>query len=284
MQFYYSAEEHNSAPLTFANVRASKKAAQFSEDYFRSLYRRKMNGHLKRMREYSTEAFEEKWPRDFNRLPDEFETGAEYEAARAEYLERRNEAMEDWQPEPWNEASERADFERSYRAEMQYLSRVLPQEILNAVADLRVLALGMAAPDVKRQILALCRENRRREAERQRALQDHFTRMRERHPGSFIEKLSLHDAVFAQTCRQGRQLVLRMNDVPGREETPVEVCFADCEILKMQDDLIGSEWLYAEVHEDGDRFIVHVLTFNRNREGYTKYDELTLRCRDAELK
>lgn len=283
MKFFYSADEHNNAPITFTNVRASGKAEVFSEAYFRSLYRRKLRRYLKHMWEYSTEAFELEWPADFARSPEEFETAADYEAARTEYLEKRKEALDEWQPEPWDEAAERADFEQAYQLEMQHLSKALPPEILNKVADIRVLALGMAAPDVKRDILAICRENMRREKEQMQALRAHLEYMCAKYPGSFIEKMYMHDAVFTGMHWQGENLVFDMDGSGCLRETGSRVTFMNCEILQMQQDLIGSEWLYQEVHEEGGRFIVHVLTFNWNREGYSKYDELTLCASGAEL-
>ena len=283
MKFFYSADEHNNAPVTFTNVRASRKAEVFSEAYFRSLYSRKLRSRLKRMWKFSMEAFELEWPAEFTRLPEEFASAAEYEAARTEYMEKRREALDDWQPEPWDEDAERADFEQAYQLEMQHLSKTLPPEILNKVADIRVLALGMAAPDVKRDILALCAANERREEEWLRELQAHHGRLCEKYPGSFIERLYMHDAVFAGMRWQGGNLVLDMDGSGCLRETGSRAVFLDCEILKMQQDLIGSEWLYQEVHEAGGRFVVHVLTFNWNREGAQKYDELTLRASDAEL-
>lgn len=283
MKFFYSADEHNNAPVTFTNVRASRKAEVFSEAYFCSLYSRKLRSHLKRMWKFSTEAFELEWPAEFTRPPEEFETAADYEAARAEYLENRKEALDDWQPEPWDEAAKRADFERDYQWELQGLARNLPPEILNKVADLRVLALGMAAPDVKRDILALERKNQREEIEWLQALRTHHEQMCKKYPGSFIERLYMHDAVFAGMHWQGENLIFDMDGSGCLRETGSRVTFMNCEILQMQQDLTGSEWLYQEVHEDGGRFIVHVLTFNWNREGYSKYDELTLRASDVEL-
>ena len=280
MKFFYSADEHNREIMLFLAVRASRKAEVFSEEYFKSLYRRKLRRHLKDMWKYSTEGLEQEWPQDFSRSPDEFETAAEYEAARNAYLEERWEMLEDWQPESWDEAAERAEFERDYQRELKLIPENLPPEILNKVADLRVLALGMAAPDVKREIIALERENQRRETEWLQALQAHHRRMCEKYPNSFIAKLYMHDAVFANKSWQGKNLVL---DMDGSQETSSRAVFVDCEILQMQDDLIGSEWLYDEVHEDGDKFIVHILTFNWDRDGDKKYSELTLRCSDVEL-
>lgn len=283
MKYFYSAEEHNKPTKVFLNLRASKKAEVFSEAYFRGLYRRRLSNYLKGMWKYSLEAFELEWPREFGKSREEYETAAEYEAARNAYMDERNETLEDWQPEPWDEAAERAEFEQDYQRELHNLTKVLPLEILNRVADLRVLALDMAAPDIKRDIVKLCRENERKENKWAQEMGAHYRKLVEKYPESFIDKLHLHDGRFTGFEWQDGNLVFDMNDECITHLYCSRVVFVDCEILQMQEDLIGSEWLYEEVHEDGNGFIVHVLTFNWDREGYHKYDELTLRCRDVIL-
>ena len=79
----------------------------------------------------------------------------EFEALRQELLENEQN-QEDTENEPYDEEASTNNFLEIHQNEIEDLKTNLPKEILDEVADIRVLALGIATEKVKNLYIFPC--------------------------------------------------------------------------------------------------------------------------------
>ena len=261
-------------------VRGDRRAAAFSEEFFQSLYARKQREWLASAQEMVIETFGEEWPEEFQASPEMYRSPKAYKKARQEYLRVRNEVLKGIQKDV-NEATLKAGFADWYQRELGQIEENYPKEILDGVADVRVLALGVVSPEVKKKIDRFVQELEERNQAPIYSYARHKTELLEKHPGSFIEAFGFHDAVVERVEQRGRELVLDlMRDYEDAE--PVRLRFLDCEIVRMDGGLEGADWLYEEIYEgESGGWEIHVLFFNCDACEDDPLGELILRAADV---
>lgn len=242
-------------------VRGDHRAAAFSEEFFQSLYARKQREWLASAQDRAMETFGEEWPEEFQASPMMFSSPEVYAREREEYLLERAVAWKEIEAESFKEDAN-ADFADWYQDELHHIEEDYPKEILDGVADVRVLALGVASPEIKKRIARHLKEQERREQAPFRSYARHKTELLKKYPGSFIEAFGFHDAVVERVEQYGRELVLDlMRDYEDAE--PVRLRFLDCEIERMDGGLEGADWLYEEIYEgESGGWEIHVLFFD----------------------
>lgn len=263
-----------------SEVRGDRRAAAFSEELFQSLYARKQREWLEEMQEMKVEIFKENWPEEFEASPVMFSSPEVYAQKREEYLLERAVAWKEIEAESFEEDAN-ADFADWYQDELDHIREDYPKEILDGVADVRVLALGVASPEIKKRIARHLKEQERREQAPFRSYARHKTELLKKYPGSFIEAFGFHDAVVERVEQCGRELVLDlMRDYEDAE--PVRLRFLDCEIVRMDGGLEGADWLYEEIYEgESGGWEIHVLFFDCDACEDDPLGELILRASDV---
>lgn len=240
---YFTREWYQWCQWEYIPLRACAGAAEFSEAYYRRLYRRRLRAFLNDMRQ-----------------------GWELDMA------------EDQATAPWDEPHWRGVFEDWHRDRIQDLQAFLPGDILNQVADIRVLELGLATPQVKAAVVRHCSWNERRVEQTLREYGQHLAALRAKYSNPFLEKLSFHDWLIRRLDPQPDRLEMQLEDVFG-EEGDVRITMEDCRILRMDEQVPGADWLYEEIHQADRGFEIHMLCYNRNFE--EPLGEMIVQCSDA---
>ena len=194
-----------------------------------------------------------------------------------EWLEFRREFCADF-GETFDESGERRCFEESHRRELEILRTRTPERILQKVADRRVLALGFCTEEVFadfKEYRDWCRKWTERTLEEARNV-----RVSQGLEKAWTGEHSLHDSVILSMKREGEDLIVqfeRDEDAAWPEIRAVR--FHDAEVLKQEQPVENSWWLYDEIWrtEEGD-YEVHALLWRDN-----DVFGLTVRCRDTEL-
>lgn len=261
-------------------VRGDRRAATFSEEFFQSLYTRKQREWLASAQDRAMETFGEEWPEEFQASPEMYRSPKAYKKARQEYLRVRNKVLKGIRKDV-NEAALKADFADWYQDELHHIREDYPKEILDGVADVRVLALGVASPEIKKRIDRFVQEMEERNQAPFRSYARHKKELLRKYPGSFIEAFGFHDAVVERMEQRGRELVLDlMRDYEDAER--VRLRFLDCEIVRMDDGLEGADWLYEEIYEGASGgWEIHVLFFDCDACEDDPLGELILRAADV---
>lgn len=255
-----------------AGIRASKKAEVFDETYFRRLYTRIERNWVDLDRECANIPFDEIYPEKYD--PSEFSDIDDTEGfcpmTEEEYAEIREQARAafDASRVEFSEADSKAMFASVYRENLAMLLRDLPSEIRDRVADMRVLSLGVAAPDVKAAIAKYARECGRK-ADRAFAA---YSRAMRKNSGDLWERFSFHDARVVSCTKRGRNLVLSLDSSQSIADVS-KVVFRGARIIEKPCRVAESVWLYEELYPTVDGYEAHAMLERADELFY-----LTLEC------
>lgn len=131
-------------------------AEQLSEDYYKKLYNEKLNEFLEAEKEASEIEYEPETWEDIQLMDDEgnivnardIMSDEEFEQLRQELLQNEQDSAE-YEVEEYDEEKLTKDFLEMHQGEIEDLKTSLAKEILDEVADIRVLALGLSTQNVK---------------------------------------------------------------------------------------------------------------------------------------
>ena len=227
--------------------RADRRAENFSEEWFRAVYQAKEKEWLKLRRELAEMTFDE----FFNSVtagmeeltPEEKEEEMVNLFAPYDNLEELRRNFEESQ-EPYDEENERKLFRSNWRQAISHLKKVLPPEILDKVADIRVLALDKASPEVKAAVRKIDHKNVMQVERTIRKYEKAMDAAFGDNKPDFLDKLSLHDSVILSYRTVGDDCVFR---VQADED---EVRTITLKNVKVQTPTIrpgNGCWLYEEV-------------------------------------
>lgn len=242
-------------------LRVSKKAEVFSEDYYRKLYKREEKKWLELQREISEVGFEDIYPEEFSGeyIDGAILEGDALEEARKAYYERREEAKKYFSDRSaFDPEQEKKNFRRSVKNNIAVLKKKLPEEILQKTADIRVLALNKASLEVKREITKYCRQNEKLVRSAMDAYQRNFMKQFGKDSPDFVKKLALHDCEVISCRREGKDIVLSLDNSGGFTDI-CKIRLKNCAIIKVDSQLSGAWCLYEEIYKTGDRYELHFL-------------------------
>lgn len=180
--------------------------------------------------------------------------------------------------ETFDEAEERRLFEENYRRELEDYRTRTPAKILQKVADLRVLALGICTGEVWKELeeyRAWCEKWTEKTMDEAWNLQKSQGLEK-----AFTGEHSIHDSFVLALRREGEDLLIefeRDEDVTWPEIKGVR--FQNAEILKQEQPVENAWWLYDEIwSREAGGYEVHALLWKENA-----VFELTVGCRETEL-
>ena len=210
-----------------------------------------------------------------------------YQQVRAEKLKEWLADQRENLEEAYDEAAERQSFAEFHSLELEEFQTRTPAQILAKVADIRVLALGLCTEEVYRDFedyRALC------EKQTVKTMEEAWNMQK----AQGLEKVwtgghSLHDSLVQSVKREGEDLVIefdRENDPELLEELGEEflfpeiraIRFRDAEILKQEEPLENTWWLYDEIWKTDRGYEIHALLWREN-----DVFELTIECREPEI-
>jgi len=241
-------------------LRVSKKAEVFSEDYFKKLYKSEEKAWLRLQEDVSKVKFEDICPDKFQAEDDgRLLEPSEFEEAKKEYFEMREKARLNFVKIPaFDPEQEKKNFNQALQHNVKNLERNLPDEILQKIADIRVLALNRASADIKKEITAYCKANEKAVESATKAYWKEYKKnFRDGEP-AFTEKFNFHDCKVISCRKKGKDVILTL-DNSGGFTTVSQIIFKNCSILKQDKPLHGVWWLYDEIYKTNGGYEIHVL-------------------------
>jgi hypothetical protein len=242
-------------------LRVSKKAEVFSEDYFKKLYKKEEKAWLREQEDASKVKFEDIYPDEFQAV---YADGrplepSEFEETKKEYFEMREKARLNFINIPtFDLGQEKKNFKQALQHNVKYLERNLPDEILQKIADIRVLALNRTSTDIKKEITAYCKANRKAAESAAKAYWKGYKKNFRNGEPAFAEKFYFHDCKVISCRKKGKDTILTL-DNSGGFTTISQIIFKNCSILKKDTPLHGAWWLYNEIYKTNDGYEIHVL-------------------------
>ncbi|AFQ43863.1 DUF4085 family protein [Desulfosporosinus meridiei] len=158
-------------------------------------------------------------------------------------------------------------FQETFRKET---SHRLPRELLEQIADMRVFSLGYCTKDILQQLKSLSEENRMTV---QRVSNEYSKAQQvEDIPQIIRERFAFHDCLV--TAFSVDQDVIMYLDTQGGFTDYNRITFTAAEMIRREEPIIGSTWLYQELYRREKGYEAHMLF---GREGMP---ELIIRCQD----
>jgi len=214
-------------------LRATKYAEQFSEGFYRALYKARED-EMVHIWEAAEKVY---WNPDF---PQEYKPP---------------------NPPSFDPEEIRKNFRTAHRHNVKDLKEHLPEHILRQVADVRVLALHCASAAVKWDITAWCRQNEKMANQTAGVYMKHYKAMLKQGNPAFLEEFSFHDCKITSCRRRGKHLVVGLDNSSGFSDVDT-INFEHCTILKQERPFHNAWWLYEEIYPVDGGWEIHALLQN----------------------
>ena len=211
-----------------------KQAETFSEEYFQQLYNTELNSWLNLQEEVASILI--------NNETVNTDDNNEYE--------------------PFNRGQAIEQFHDGFIYNQEHLKRELPETILEQIADLRVFALNKATRTVINAVTKFCEDNERSVT----ATGENYGKYMEGSSNTLekriIDKFGFHDCTIIKPVHNDMSLTLLLDNTGGFTNID-EVTFENFNIIKQDDLLEDSWWLYEEVYKVNDKYEFHILLQNK---------------------
>ena len=134
----------------------------------------------------------------------------------------------------------------------------LPEEIIDKVADIRVLALNYASAEVKKDITSFCKQNEKNVRSALDAYQRQYRKQFKTKAPAFAEELNLHDCEVRSCRRIGNDVVMTLDNSGGFTNI-TRIRMKNCEVITQDSSLHGVWCLYEEIYKTGEKYEIHFL-------------------------
>lgn len=146
----------------------------------------------------------------------------------------------------------------------------LPPELIQQIADMRVFALGYCTKEVLNQLEKISNENE----EKKQLILDEYSKVQraENIPQNINESFGFHDCQVIEFTVD-KNIVMRF-DTRGGFTDQNKVTFVTSKVIKQENPIVGSAWIYHELYQTENGYEAHILF-----EG-EKMTELIIDCND----
>ena len=152
-------------------------------------------------------------------------------------------------------------FEAIVTSRLDNFRRNLPDEILNQVADLRVLALLIGTPSIIEQIEQYNQDLEYRINQVQKEYSELYLKTFGEEGFLLTETYYLHDGLISAVKHEGDDLVIDIEPEPEVRNNPalLRIHLKNAEVKKETPNLVNSIFMYDEIYKNSDRLEWHIL-------------------------
>ena len=158
--------------------------------------------------------------------------------------------------------------------EIEDLKTNLPKEILDEVADIRVLALGITTEKVKNLVDKYSQECEIMFEKPFNEYNKHWYSISDKVPANIKENYNFHDCRILDIKKEGNDIVFEL-DNSGRFTNINKIIYKDAEILE-NNFTEGCYWVYDEMYLCDKGYEFHIAV-----DGENGYDYITLQASDV---
>lgn len=211
-----------------------KQAETLSEEYFQQLYSRNLNDWLDLQQQVALYI-------------------AKSNAVNGGYIE----------PKPFDVEKATHDFHNQHIYRQEHIKKVLPQNIINEIADLRVFVLDKASRNVIDSVTLFCEQNKKSVERVIEEYNKYYYEAFKSFDKDMIQNINFHDCKIINLNEKDGSLTLFLDNKGGFTNIN-EVVFMNYKIIKQDGLLENSWWLYDEIYKVNDKYELHVLLQNKN--------------------
>lgn len=223
-------------------LKTSKRAEIFSEEYYNYIYKKHLNEWVEFQKSILTIDIEDVFP--------------EYKESEERYKKIRNYINN--KKLSFDEAKEREEFEKAHRSSIQQLKKKLPAEILNMVADIRVLAFCIVSNKVKKAITKYCKEQSKIEQEMIKDYEKYCRQPLKNCENKLIQDINLHDCLITNIVKEDKKYIMELDCSSGFMDIK-NIVFDDYKILEEEMNFVNGWCLYEEIYLVDNEYEVHLM-------------------------
>lgn len=165
--------------------------------------------------------------------------------------------------EPFNKEKAIEQFHDVFIYNQAILKKGLPETILEQIADLRVVALFKATRKVINAVTKFCEGNERSVTTTGENYGRYYKEASISFDKGIVENFGFHDCTIIKSVQNDTNLTLLLDNTGGFTDI-AEVTFENFNIIKQDDLLEDTWWLYEEVYKVNDKYEFHILLQNKN--------------------
>lgn len=262
---YLTKEWYNRMQYTsiYLGLKVNNKAEKLSEDFYQEVYAKAKKRHIKDLYDFT----------DYNKFKKIFlESIDDYNDLKEEDIEQE---FRNANEEMFLGMSLEEHFDYCQNNLIEQYKSAIPENILNKVKDIRVLALGYASSEVYKLLKKYCDDNEKFVEEKLRESEKVEEEQFENEPISFIEE-SFHDCFIIDINKDKNDLVIEL-DNENEFTDKTEITFKNYNII-LDEDIKETYWLYNEVYKNEVGYEVHILTSIND-----DLKELIIECDDIKI-
>jgi len=156
------------------------------------------------------------------------------------------------------------NFNQSIFHNQQRIKNILPEAILEKIADIRVFILRKATRQVIVDVTYFCDENRKLMMKTIEDYQKYYKKALESLYKSVVEKINFHDCTIIGIEQTENDLTF-LFDNSGGFTNITKMHLKNYEIVKQDALLHNSWWLYHEIYKTNGKYELHVLLLNKDK-------------------
>lgn len=156
------------------------------------------------------------------------------------------------------------NFNQSIFHNQVHIKNILPEEILEKIADIRVFVLRKATRQVIEDVTHFCQENRKLMMRTIEDYQKYYKKALESLDKSVVEKINLHDCTVIGIEQTENSLTL-LFDNSGGFTNITKMHLKNYETVKQDALLQNSWWLYDEIYQTNGKYELHVLLLKKDK-------------------
>lgn len=153
-------------------------------------------------------------------------------------------------------------FHDSFIYNQEHLKKELPETILNQIADIRVFTLNKATYTVINAVTKFCEDNERSVIATTEKYRRYIEGVSNTLDKKTIANFGFHDCTIIKSVQNDMSLTLLLDNTGGFTNID-EVTFENFNIIKQDDLMEDSWWLYEEVYKVNNKYEFHVLLQNK---------------------
>lgn len=149
---------------------------------------------------------------------------------------------------PFDEAAETEAFKTNYQRNLLDYSTVIPADILEHVADIRIMALGSCSSKVKQLMGKFCKSQSDLADQQMMAYTDYWEKRYRHFPAHILENYGFDYCTVTAIGRDGDNIIMTLDNSQSNDDVNT-VIWKNAELLELEEGVVGARWVENELYQ-----------------------------------
>ncbi len=148
----------------------------------------------------------------------------------------------------FDEAAEKTAFKTDYQKKMLTYTTTFSPDILEQVADIRVMALGSCSSKVKQMVTKFCKHQMDLAQSMELAFNEYWEKYYHRIPDRILENYGFHYCTVTALGRDGDNIIMTVDNSKSNDDVNT-VIWKNAQFLELEEGVVGAEWRENELYK-----------------------------------